>query len=154
MTKLLEHAVETVRSLPAEVQDDLARTLLQLAGADQPVIRLTAEERADLAEADAEIAPGGVGDGCRNKGSLGQASFVKLRFTKRAVRQIEEIIDAIAEESPQGANRVLERMQSITTLGSPLPAGERSTRIVRCAAGEGTLRESECVERPLTRSLR
>src|SRR6059058_4638184 len=40
------------------------------------------------------------------------------------------------------------------TLSSPLPAGERSTRIVRCAAGEGPLRESECVERPLTRSLR
>lgn len=56
MTKLLEHAVETVRSLPAEVQDDLARTLLLLAGKAEPVIRLTAEERADLAEADAEIA--------------------------------------------------------------------------------------------------
>jgi plasmid stabilization system protein ParE len=41
---------------------------------------------------------------------------VKLRFTKRAVRQIEEIIDAIALESPQGARRVRERMQSITTL--------------------------------------
>jgi hypothetical protein len=58
MTKLLEYAVETVRSLPAEIQDDLARTLLQLAGEDQPVIRLNAEERADLAEADAEIARG------------------------------------------------------------------------------------------------
>jgi len=33
-------------------------------------------------------------------------------------------------------------------LSLPLPAGERSTRIVRCAAGEGTLRESECVESP------
>jgi addiction module RelE/StbE family toxin len=41
---------------------------------------------------------------------------VKLRFTKRAVRQIEEIIDAITLESPQGARRVRERMQSITTL--------------------------------------
>jgi plasmid stabilization system protein ParE len=41
---------------------------------------------------------------------------VKLRFTKRAVRQIEEIIGAIALESPQGARRVRERMQSITTL--------------------------------------
>jgi hypothetical protein len=59
-----------------------------------------------------------------------------------------------------------------TTLSSPLPAGEsvgrlrrpfllknaeaklRLWRIVRCASGEGTLRESECVERPLTRSLR
>lgn len=58
MTKLLEHAVDTVRGLPAEVQDELARLLLQVAGEEQPIIRLTAEERADLAEADAEIARG------------------------------------------------------------------------------------------------
>jgi hypothetical protein len=62
--------------------------------------------------------------------------------------------------------------QIATTLDSPLPKGEsvgrlrrpfllkdaeaklRLLRIVRCAAGEGSLRESECVERPLTRSLR
>jgi hypothetical protein len=58
MTKLLEHAVDTVRALPAEVQDELARLLLQLAGEEQPVIQLTAEERADLADVDAEIARG------------------------------------------------------------------------------------------------
>jgi hypothetical protein len=63
MTKLLEHAVETVRHLPPEVQDDLARTLLQLAGEEQPVIRLTEEERADLAEADAEIRRGDFATG-------------------------------------------------------------------------------------------
>jgi hypothetical protein len=58
MTKLLEQAVESVRGLPPEVQDELARLLLQVAGDEQPVITLTAEERADLAEADAEIARG------------------------------------------------------------------------------------------------
>ena len=58
MTKLLEHAVDSVRALPPEVQDELARLLLQVAGEEQPVIRLTSEERADLAEADAEIARG------------------------------------------------------------------------------------------------
>ena len=58
MTKLLEHAVDSVRALPPEVQDELARLLLQVAGEEQPVIRLTPEERADLAEADAEIARG------------------------------------------------------------------------------------------------
>ena len=58
MTKLLEHAVDSVRALPPEVQDELARLLLQVAGEEQPVILLTSEERADLAEADAEIARG------------------------------------------------------------------------------------------------
>jgi predicted transcriptional regulator len=50
MTKLLEQAVEVVRDLPPEVQDDLARTLLQLAGRDQPVVQLTADEEVSLAE--------------------------------------------------------------------------------------------------------
>lgn len=50
MTKLLEQAVEVVRDLSPEVQDDLARILLQLAGKDQPVIQLSAAEEASLAE--------------------------------------------------------------------------------------------------------
>jgi hypothetical protein len=40
------------------VQDELARLLLQVAGEEQPVIQLAPEERADLAESDAEIARG------------------------------------------------------------------------------------------------
>jgi predicted transcriptional regulator len=56
MTKLLEQAVETVRGLPPEIQDELARMLLQLAGEDQPVLQLSAEESASfdksLAQAD------------------------------------------------------------------------------------------------------
>lgn len=50
MTKLLEQAVETVRGLPPDVQDELARILLQLAGEDQPVIQLSAAEEASFAE--------------------------------------------------------------------------------------------------------
>jgi predicted transcriptional regulator len=56
MTKLLEQAVETVRGLPPDVQDELARLLLQLAGEDQPVVQLSAAEEASfdksLAQAD------------------------------------------------------------------------------------------------------
>jgi hypothetical protein len=48
MTRLFEQAVATVSTLPEDVQDDLARTLLQLAGVDYPPIELTAEEEADL----------------------------------------------------------------------------------------------------------
>lgn len=58
MTQLLEQAVESVRTLPPEAQDALARFLLQVAGEDQSVIQLTPEEEADLAEADAEIERG------------------------------------------------------------------------------------------------
>nr|WP_037471842.1 hypothetical protein [Sinorhizobium fredii] len=54
MTKLLEHAVDTVRALPPAMQDDLARLLLQLAGEEQPVIQLTPEEVASFAESRAQ----------------------------------------------------------------------------------------------------
>jgi hypothetical protein len=58
MTKLLEHAVETVRGLPPEIQDDLARLLLQLAGEEQPVVQLTAEEEASFEESLAQAERG------------------------------------------------------------------------------------------------
>ncbi len=45
MTELLEQAVETLRGLPPEAQDALARILLQLAGDDPSIVRLNAEEQ-------------------------------------------------------------------------------------------------------------
>ena len=54
MTKLLEHALETVRGLPPEMQDELARMLLQFAGEEQPVIQLTAKEEASFQESFAQ----------------------------------------------------------------------------------------------------
>jgi predicted transcriptional regulator len=50
MTKLLEQAVETVRGLPPDMQDELARVLLQLAGTDQPVVQLSAADEASFEE--------------------------------------------------------------------------------------------------------
>lgn len=35
MTKLLEQAIEAVRRLPADTQDDIARTILHLAGSER-----------------------------------------------------------------------------------------------------------------------
>ncbi|WP_284312079.1 hypothetical protein [Labrys miyagiensis] len=54
MTKLLEHAVDSVRALPPAMQDDVARLLLQFLGEDQPVIPLTPEEAASFAESRAQ----------------------------------------------------------------------------------------------------
>lgn len=58
MTKLLEQAVETVRSLPPEIQDELARMLLQMAGEDQPLLQLSPEEEASLDESFAQTDSG------------------------------------------------------------------------------------------------
>lgn len=58
MTDLLEKAVETARSLAPDLQDDLARVVLALAGGGEPVVDLTPEEEADLEDAMAEMARG------------------------------------------------------------------------------------------------
>jgi len=50
MTKLLDQAVDTVRALPAQMQDDLARLLLELAGNKASVVELTAAESASFEE--------------------------------------------------------------------------------------------------------
>jgi len=52
MTELLERAVETIRALPPEAQDAVARFLLQLAD-DEPPVVLTAGERAAIARSKA-----------------------------------------------------------------------------------------------------
>ena len=49
MTDLLEQAVETARALPNDMQDEIARIVLMLAGTDQPVVQLTPDEEASFA---------------------------------------------------------------------------------------------------------
>ena len=50
MTKLLDQAVEAARRLPAGDQDDIARAIIQLAGAEVPAsVTLTPDERGAIA---------------------------------------------------------------------------------------------------------
>ncbi|MFZ1104984.1 MAG: hypothetical protein WAN86_19390 [Hyphomicrobiaceae bacterium] len=59
MTKLLTKALDALRHLPPDEQDEIARTILALVGSDdgEPV-PLTAEERAAIARSRAEAARG------------------------------------------------------------------------------------------------
>jgi hypothetical protein len=59
MTKLLDQAVEAARRLPPDDQDDIARAVMQLAGADAaPPVSLTPDERNALAKSKAAAARG------------------------------------------------------------------------------------------------
>jgi hypothetical protein len=50
MTKLLDRALEVARSLPPEAQDDIARVVLRLTGADDDtIVPLTSEEQTAIA---------------------------------------------------------------------------------------------------------
>ena len=58
MTKLLDQALEAVRILPPEVQDDIARLLLQLARDDAEPVALSPDERGAVAASKAAAARG------------------------------------------------------------------------------------------------
>ena len=58
MTKLLDLAVEAARVLPPELQDDIARVVLRLAGDEEPPATLSATERAALERSKAAAARG------------------------------------------------------------------------------------------------
>lgn len=59
MTKLLDRALEAVRNLPPAAQDDIARVVLRLAGADDETpMPLTPEEQTAVAGSKAAAARG------------------------------------------------------------------------------------------------
>jgi len=59
MTKLLDDALSVVRNLPPDEQDNIARALLRLTGADdEPPVVLSADERAALAASKSAAARG------------------------------------------------------------------------------------------------
>ncbi len=58
MTKLFDQAVEAVRTLPPDTQDDIARIVLQLAGNDAGPVPLSAEERDAVARSKAAAGRG------------------------------------------------------------------------------------------------
>jgi hypothetical protein len=58
MTKLLDQAIEAARALPPEMQDEIARAILRLAGDDEPLYELAPEEEADLAYSLAQMERG------------------------------------------------------------------------------------------------
>ena len=60
MSELLERAVATMRGLPADTQDDIARLVLALAGddEDETLVELTPEEDAAMARSEAAAARG------------------------------------------------------------------------------------------------
>lgn len=59
MTKLLDRALEAVRGLPPDAQDDIAQVVLRLVGAgDETPVPLTPEEAAAIASSKAAAARG------------------------------------------------------------------------------------------------
>lgn len=50
MTDLFKRAVEATRDLPDEVQNEIARMMLQLAGESGPIYVLSDEEKASMAK--------------------------------------------------------------------------------------------------------
>jgi hypothetical protein len=58
MTDLMKQAIDAVSKLPGDRQDELARYLLHLALAPKQPVDIGEEERAAVAEAEAQLARG------------------------------------------------------------------------------------------------
>ncbi|KMO34697.1 hypothetical protein VQ03_23195 [Methylobacterium tarhaniae] len=58
MTELLEQAIERVRSLSPETQDEVARTMLAVLGDERGLVVPSAEEKASFAKSLAQAARG------------------------------------------------------------------------------------------------
>jgi hypothetical protein len=58
MTKLLDAAIDRVRQLPPEAQDELAAAMLHFAEMDVRGVPLTPEEKIAIAEAEAQLVRG------------------------------------------------------------------------------------------------
>ncbi len=58
MTKLLDQALEAVRKLPPDMQDDIARVVLQLARDDAAPVTLSSEERDAISKSKASAERG------------------------------------------------------------------------------------------------
>ena len=58
MTKLLDKALEAVRVLPPEEQDEIARVVLQLARSEAEPVALSSDERAAISASKAAAARG------------------------------------------------------------------------------------------------
>ena len=58
MTKLLEHAIEKVKHLTADRQNDAAHVLIDMAESDQSPYVLTNEQRDEVRSALSEVAQG------------------------------------------------------------------------------------------------
>ena len=60
---------------------------------------------------------------------MGQARAVKVRYTKRALAQIDQVLTYIEARSPQGASQVRDRIVAlIALLGDHPYAGRQTTR--------------------------
>lgn len=114
MTKLLNQAFEATRKLPPDAQDDIARVVLRLAGADdEPPVSLRPEEQTAIAASKAAAARC---DRRAGAGGLGQTRPVRLRYTLPALADLAAILDHITVHSPQSARRVQACIQALTEL--------------------------------------
>ena len=59
---------------------------------------------------------------------MGEAWAVKVRYTRRALRQLTEILDYLDARSPQGADNVKRRLRAVVDLLADHPNSGRLTR--------------------------
>jgi hypothetical protein len=91
----LERAVEILRGLPPETQDALARILVQWAENDPSIVWLTPGEEESSRASSLEPEPGKFATDDEIRAILGEPRFVRLRYTRRAIEEFEQVLSYI-----------------------------------------------------------
>jgi len=95
MTKLLEQALEAVRRLPPDSQDEIARAILQFAARGGEPEEIDAAHLPAVLEGLAQ-AKRPVRQRCRGRSRLSPPRRMKLRFTPRTLRALDGAKDFLA----------------------------------------------------------
>ena len=112
MTKAqIEAVLERVRTWPPERQEDAARVLMAMEAEAASLYRLSAEERADIEAALAEIARGEVASDAEVA-----AVFDAARFDRKIERDAKAVkLDKLAGEAVVGYGKRRERKRASST---------------------------------------
>jgi hypothetical protein len=103
---LLEKALEAVRRLPPDSQDEIALAMLTLSGHAGEPEEIDPAHLPAVLEGLAQGQARSIRNRCRDRSRVPPLRAKKLRFTPRAVRDLTAIADYIHEQSPQAALRV------------------------------------------------
>jgi hypothetical protein len=133
MTKLLEEALQTVRLLPVESQDEIARAMLPLAGRQSEPFPWRLKNACHRALKGRRRARR-IRQRGPNTRPLGQARLVRLLYTSPALTDLDQILDYVVARSPQGALNVQTRIRAVIDLLLQYPSSARRLPIQAFAA--------------------
>ena len=137
MIKVLENLVDRMAKLPKAAQDEIVRKVAEVEQRHTGVYQLDDEERADILDALEEVGPRRGRQRRRGCRRVCQADRVRVTYSRRALRQLEEIHAYIDERNPQAAREIIARVGALCEQLGAFPGIGTQSRSSRRARPPG-----------------